>query len=138
MAESDHARGQVQGALKLQCQNAHKLHGEYKAVAIIVEGGSVSRVEAYCMSEIVRCVKVFGEDGAPVDCDIAISRYTAAELFAEWAPYVGQPSVRKIQPAATHIPKALPTARLTLEALAAFSANAREPAGPPPALLTET
>ena len=136
MAESDHARAQVQGALKLQCQNAHKLHGEYKAVAIIVEGGSVSRVEAYCMSEIVRCVKVFGEDGAPVDCDIAIVRYTQAELFAEWAPYVGQPSVRRVLPAA-----------LKLEALSAFTANLRdnvrsvdapEPAGPPPTHLTAT
>ena len=136
MAESDHARGQVQGALKLQCQNAHKLHGEYKAVAIVVEGGSVSRVEAYCMSEIVRCVKVFGEDGAPLDCDITISRYTQAELFAEWAPYVGQPSVRRVLPAA-----------LKLEALSAFTANLRdnvrsvdapEPAGPPPTHLTAT
>ena len=46
------------------------------------------------MDEIVRCVKVFGENGAPVPCDITIEHYTQAKLFAEWAPFVGQPSVR--------------------------------------------
>ena len=85
--------------MKLACQDNAKLNGKYEAVAIVVEGGSVSRVEAHCMHEIVRCVKVFGEDGAPVDCDITILRYTQANLFAEWVPYVGQPSVRKNQTA---------------------------------------
>ena len=85
---------QVQGALKLACQH-HAAHhpGVYKAVAVVVQGGPVSRVEAHCMDEIVGGVKVFGEAGVPTLCDIAVQRYTQAELFEEWAPFVSPATV---------------------------------------------
>ena len=111
---------QVQGALKLACQHHAASHpGVFKAVAVVVEGGPVSRVESHYMDEIVSGVKVFGEEGVPILCDIVVQRNTQPELFEEWAPFVSTVSV-----AALPVPKPH------------GGGIAAEPTGPPPPLET--
>ena len=68
------------------------------------------------MDEIVGGVKVFGEEGVPTLCEIAVQRYTQAELFAEWMPFVSP---------ATAVPRHNKPQCADIE---------EEPTGPPPPL----
>ena len=80
----------------------------------------MSRVEAHCMDEIVGGVKVFGEEGVPTLCEIAVQRYTQAELFTEWMPFVS--------------PATVPDGARRCHSKPHGAGVAEEPTGPPPPL----
>ena len=76
-------RGQVQGALKLACQNyANEHDGEYRAVAVLVAGGPVSMVEDATMQEIQQKYQTF----KLLESTLLQKRYVLPHTFPSRAP----------------------------------------------------